>query len=318
MDWTASDLFLSILCTNVSAGSTRTLSSQLKGTVSDEFTVEYPLGSQITIVDAGNSPDAPNLLSAVMNSISSEVQVSFDRATNRAKLTTEFDCSQLFKIASIGSKNCVWTDSYTVTMRKAFGVRTSVGDILRLTTLSQQLTAKCVDVSVNCNFYSTIDPNSTVVVQSSTDPRFPVVVVSSPSKVSACDDIVLDMSTTSGTVGQAWKSQTVSVTSTNTNVDTIWLKNRVQQLLLNISDSNGIRFPASWFASDSSYSIFFRFCNSFDFCGSDSVYFTVIKSAAPAVSILGSQSRAVSVSQNITSATSKCNGASVGLMSKEV
>lgn len=236
------------------------LNVSLSGPSSNDYRIVFPAGDTLLVKGLEESGAPPQLQSSEFSSDGSKIIINFNTPTNRGGALNSFQCSSLFELNSLpSSSRCHWLSDVSVEI-SAIGTVVQVGDILGLK--GGALKAKCTSkVDPLCSQWLLNDPdNSSVNVPRSR--AVPIVAFSVPSSIGACDDLVLDLTASSGSGGRPWKSVIFLVTGLSPNITLL------QQFLSTPgSISSPIVIPNSRLTSGYSYSLEVIVCNFLNQCG---------------------------------------------------
>jgi hypothetical protein len=156
--------------------------------------------ASITIRSSASAPVPPSLSYARFTDDGFGLTIRFNKPTDKAASTVtnylgRFTCSQLLSFTSASSSECYWTSTESLTV--AYNNKVSLGETITL--LKQKLKPLC-DSSVICQFANA----SSVSLTKPTNPISPSVLLSASKTVSACDSIVVDPTSSSGSGGRAF------------------------------------------------------------------------------------------------------------------
>ena len=227
--------------------------------------------------------------------------ISFDSATNGLSLySSSFSCDGLFVFNGSAHTTCSWTDSTTV--RASFGIILSSvtyiepGDTVTLK--GGILTAACTaSSSSDCTGYPTAARQS-LIAASPSNPVRPSVIMIAPSQLSACTNLSIDASSSSGDGGRSWSNISWSVSSAyptrSSSVSAmLGVLNGVSSLAAPIEISN------SWLM-ESTYTITLSLTNFLGQSSSSTIVVEVTGFAnTPQVSILGSYAKVTTASSSL-------------------
>eukprot|EP01032_Pedospumella_encystans_P023019 gene23019-26073_t len=166
--------------------------------------VEYvPATHNVRILSSEEPTPPPRLLSAVFSSNGGTISVLFDSPTNQ--LSSTVLCDRLFAFSGASVATCAWTSNSALTITfPAYNVSiyfAEPGDYIILP--ANTLSAAC-GASANCaTFARNSEQNVTIFAPAQPNP--PNVVILLPSKVSYCENITIDASSSSGHGGRPWK-----------------------------------------------------------------------------------------------------------------
>jgi hypothetical protein len=280
-----------------SSGLWVTVNVTLSGASATEYVVEY-IGSPLIQVLKSGQPTVPALVwPAYFSSTGIYVELLFDTSTNRAGYTSPFVCGELLSFVGSSTSMCRWIDDAKIWVYPIVGNR-SMSEILNVNDsigvlANTQLSNKCVIAnSTLCDLWARMT-NSSVTVYAPLEPASPVVVISSPSQISACQTLILDLRASSGSASRNWKSVSIVASapiSTQHNLDAL-----NHFLSSNYSISDATLIPESLLLKGVDYVFTATLCNVFDSCSSGLVKVAVnsSNSALPVVQILGANYRTV-------------------------
>ena len=165
--------------------------------------VALPLG----IRSADVAPDPPKLASAAFSADGRTVLAVFDSPTDQGAATNPyyqelFDCLKL--LASLpgspggSGATCMWTSAVHLTVQLPVGSSLAIGAPLIL----GDKKVKPVCPSFSCP----LAPASQVIIAAPVSPITPAVLLSGPSSIGSCSNLVLDATGSTGAAGRAWAS----------------------------------------------------------------------------------------------------------------
>jgi hypothetical protein len=231
------------------------------------------------------------------------VVLTFDSATNKGEMNEGaivFDCKSLLEFVGIERAACQWSGNDQIVIYLTGGQSSSilygtsssllnVGD--NITFLSQpSLKAQCVVVDKSrCWNWSSIQ-SKVVKVETATSMSYPKVQISSPSILAPCQDLVLDLTGSSGNAGRNWESVKIvaqQMPKISENIVTAALNN---YLARNYSFSPPSRIPSSLLVRGAGYNFKVTLCNFLGACSSSTRVVQIMRneSSIPLVSIAGS------------------------------
>ena len=246
------------------------LSVHLSGSSASQYSVEFGFGDTFEVLASFQEPAAPALSSAFFSADGTRVEVKFNSLTNRAGYTnTVSDCSLLFSAPGLDSgTTCKWLSDSKISVFLSGDGAAVVGD--EITLRSGILKAKCT-VS-DCSGWAQSSAQN-ISIATATTPVSPAVLMSGSNELGPCDDVVLDISGSSGTGGRSWASVVWSVESSQANSSDVlaYLTARasVSDVALHITIPNALVYAGY------SYNIIVKVCNFLGACGRGSHYFAV-------------------------------------------
>ena len=281
-----------------------TLEVTLAGADAASWSVVYPAGQNFTLLSTEVPQSAPTLESAKFSDDGTSITVTLSRESNYGGLSRVFACSELFAfyepfggnlIDTKDALKCVWLDAETVKIRteQDASLHPEVHELHVLA--GNDLSAACDAALTNdCDIWPRVNTSSddasdfSVLISTADSPVSPVVSISSPSTVGSCDDFVLDISSSSGSGGRAWRSVTIIVTSTGSSTNT----SAVQAHVDSVYEANrATTIPYALLAAGLSYGFEVSLCNFLGECSSGSHRCTKVATIMPALTIYGSALR---------------------------
>ncbi len=255
-----------------------------------EYTLNLVRGDPV-LYGSSSLPPVPSIVSAEYAVDGTYVAVTFDSSTNKGGLPTVFSCTLVMAFDGASSASCSWADSYTIKILPASTSPRLVGggQIQVLSAPSYPIRAACdASAAVDCSLYPSLS-YTVLTVTIPNDAVSPYVIMTSPSSMSYCDDLRLDLSATTGSAGQAWKSVSVSVESSGdaTNVLTV-LQNEAEK----IADGSQVYMLVPYSnVTTGTWAVSISICNFLDRCGTAQASVLVIGSLLPNVQIDGAGTR---------------------------
>jgi hypothetical protein len=262
----------------------------LSGSSAAEFEVEYETASVFSVVSASTAVAAPTLASAVFSSDGSTLTLSLSGASNKAGLSSSFQCSSLFDFVNSGSCVCQWRDSAT-----AIAYVSGDGNIVPGNTVTliaaNTLKAACPSaVATACSSWPVASTGTvTAAVSTSTSVLVPSVAITLPTSLSKCTSPTIDLSGSSGSGGRSWAQRSIVVHSSNGNSSA--LQSFINKVYL--ASAVPVAIPYSLLQSGASYTFTVTLCNFLGACGQGRKTMTVLAGLSPVVSIVGPASRSV-------------------------
>ncbi|CAN0189581.1 unnamed protein product, partial [Ectocarpus fasciculatus] len=228
----------------------------------------------------------PKVNGAVFTSSGLFVLVRFGASTDRGGVQGVFTCSALFSFEGSEQSECQWDGSDVVSIALPSNSRVSPGHTLHV--LGGKVRAACsFDRSV-CSEWEAI-AGSSVVIAAPARPVSPSVSISTSDLLGSCDNMVLDISSSTGSGGRRWKSIAITVESASINVSLV--KGAVSQAIT--PSTTRIVVPNTYLESGFTYKWSVKLCNFLLACNSKSKTVGVSNSIIPVVRILGQAIRTV-------------------------
>jgi hypothetical protein len=290
----------------------------LSGSSAAEFEVEYATASVFSVVSAGTPVAAPSLASAVFSSDGSTLTLSLSGASNKAGLSSSFQCSALFDFVNSGSCVCQWRDSAT-----AIAYVSGDGNIIPGNTVAliaaNTLKAACPSaVATACSSWPVASTGTvTAALSASSSVLVPSVAITLPNSLSKCTSPTIDLSGSSGSGGRSWAQRSIVVYSSNGNSSA--LQSFINKVYL--TSAVPVAIPYSLLQSGASYTFTVTLCSFLGACGQGRKTMTVLAGLSPVVSIVGPAARSVYRNSSLSlqssaympSCTSSRGGSNVGL-----
>ena len=229
--------------------------------------------------------------------------ILFSRATDRGRKGGTFACNKLFTFTGSDAENCICQFSSDTTAVASLDgeTRPIIGDTL--TVRDGRLKSKCtaLDGDGDCSNWSyLVNTNANPLSTSILAPEFPVnptVVINTPERVGLCDEVKLDLSSSTGNTGSPWQSLSFNVTSANGTDSMVqplqsWLNTNYRMV-------PGSTIPRYLLNTGNKYSITVTLCNVLGSCGVDTATFSVLSRVKPTVRIHGSPTRNIVRAQEV-------------------
>ena len=197
-------LYISLYCSSKVRLGRYDLNVTLIGTSALGYSISYSSNNSIQIVDSTFIGPAPSFLSAVLNPFETVITVTLRDNTNKAGLTDNFPCIKLLNFSSAAGSECRWTDSSTIQILLASVSSISPGDTIRWAQRSSNTSLLVVEQPTGVDFpnWPSINYDEIITVESSEKDVIPTVFAIGPSYVSLCSALIIDLSTTTGIVGE--------------------------------------------------------------------------------------------------------------------
>ena len=186
-------------------------------TISGSSAYEYSVTVSKLIVASITSIPSPNLKLARLSDSGASLVIFFDTDTDYAAMTvsTSWNCTKLFLFSSSSLSTCTWVNRTTVIAQfPSYSVSTNLVEVGSSVTLrSDKVKSTCYtqgDITCSQSSYSS---KQTISVVTADNPITPTVLLKIPSAVSACSNLTIDPTGSSGNGGRNWESITWSVSS---------------------------------------------------------------------------------------------------------
>ncbi|CAM9610014.1 unnamed protein product, partial [Ectocarpus fasciculatus] len=257
-------------------------------TDSVSYAVVYRSARVVHVISSATPIPPPTVVSARFSSTGMFLDLSFSAPTDQAGLFKSFACSALLDFNSITSALCQWVEASVI--RITLSSKATLAPADSITVKSGLLRAQCPAAS-SVQFCSTWAAASTVAVEivapAVTTP--PVLSLSAPTIIGLCDNMIVDFSGSSGSGGRQWKSATVTVESTSTNISKI----NSYVSAVDMRASGRVVVPNRLLEVGYSYRWTLRLCNFLGSCSEASTRVAMSNSAVPLNTILGNPLRSV-------------------------
>ena len=169
------------------------------------------VNTQVTVLSSSQPLPGPRLQGAAFASSGGYVVISFDGATDQAGiLDNTWSCDRLFTFIGASLASCTWADLSTVraypsplsTNPNTPGRAMQPGDTFSL--VGGKLRVQCrVGTICTDNF---VAASVTTSIQYPSNPLIPTVSVGLPNSVGGCSDLLVDLSSSTGSGGRSWQS----------------------------------------------------------------------------------------------------------------
>eukprot|EP01032_Pedospumella_encystans_P021074 gene21074-23917_t len=282
----------------VNAGPTvgmQQLSAVLSGAAAADYDVIYEGNRNITITRDIMEPDVPLVEIIRFSNDGTYVSIIFNAPTNQGGFGNSFPCAQLLSFSGSATSACQWADSATI---RTFPQAASSSSLLtvgaEVTVLGGKITADCsaADSDVPCDFWQRM-PAVTALVNAPDQPTAPVVSISAPASISACNSLTVDLAGSSGSAGRSWSNVAFRVSVG----DAVTPGSREVQNFLNQNYTLNppTPVPSTLLQADTTYIIQTTLCNFLDACSSNMVSVLTLASQnlIPTVSIVGASQRSI-------------------------
>ena len=271
----------------------------LSGASAAEYSVQYDYGTALIAIDTNTEPPLPIFISATFSADGTSVALHFDSATDRANVVSQqFDCTSLLTFVGANYSTCIWNDNTDILIYPG-GDSTDISQLSAILDVGSSIILKPNLVKALCNVNGSADASSciswasieetSVTVFASANSVVPLVAISTPSIISSCVDLTLDISGSVGNCGREWLSYSISVDSVATNVS------HVQEFMTTDYEVSPPT-PIPYGILESGYTYYFTVvaCNFLGLCGRGQQSVSVVSTRLPTVILLGQQQRVIS------------------------
>ena len=285
------------------------ISLVVSGLDSKNFTTST---TTVNIMNINQPLQAPALKSCKFDGSGGHLVIAFDQPTDQAGITAnEWSCAQLFTFTDANTAICSWTSLSAVKVTFTTVTATSLKPSDILTVKVGMLRAACRS-GTNCNSnhvlrsqhihneivrkdsisYVPLSSALSVIVQGPAQPVAPLIVIIVPTQIGACNDLLIDLSASTGNGGRPWTSVVWTVLAENGGTGALktFLKSNFDPSL------NYVIVPRNLLIR-TTYSIGVTMTNFLgDSASSTSIVAVSGDPNLPVVSILGSLSRVIKAS----------------------
>jgi hypothetical protein len=200
-----------------------TIGLSLTGSSAGEY--EAPTDRTLTVLATSTPLPAPSLVSALFSDTGASIIVTFSESTDFARITTtSFTCSDLLAYAGANTSSCTWTSDTVVTASlPTFSSIALIEPGDDVTLRGGMVRAACeaanaTDASCDDN---EVTARQTVASLPPVSPSLPNVILNIPGRVSTCDDLVVDATSSTGSAGRDYSVISWIVVTSNATVENI-------------------------------------------------------------------------------------------------
>jgi hypothetical protein len=256
----------------------------MSGPNKNSYDIIYPLGKSFTIISSSTVAPTLHMLSAQFDTSLLNIVIRFSSDTNYAKIVpNNFLCYLLFRFENDSNSTCSWLSKNTVKVILNPYTNLNPGDLINL--LPNKLSS-----SLGNQANSLYAPMQNISITLPASISKPNVILTAPSTVGLCDDLIIDYSMSVGSGGKRWKSVSFSV------YETSLLKNQntatydISYLFFDkkfVLDSKLVIPCHQYFNSSFLYNFKVKLCNYVGICNSAEISVFVNEQIVPYVSIFG-------------------------------
>jgi hypothetical protein len=276
------------------------LSFWLAGASANEYEISYEGDIILSVWSANEEPPVPVLRSARFSNNGLYLMVQFDSFTDKAGLDNVFVCGSLFTFPDANITTCQWTslDGVVGFVTSSVGIGDSV------TLLASKLKARCSVAS--CVDWKYAGAGS-MVIRAPTSPIRPAVAISAPPVIGVCDNLTVDLTSSSGSGGRRWETVSIDARSSDPNVSMVvnFLKNEYKLI-------SPTYIPRHLLHAGMSYTFVATLCNFLSSCSASSQRVVVSSSVVPVLSFVGSERVTIKRKQTlglfVDAFTTQCDG----------
>jgi hypothetical protein len=270
------------------------ISVKLTGSAASNYAVFFSNENIFRVLSDDESPMVPTLESARFANDGSFVSIVFNSATNKGGIRSagRFVCSQIFECEGCDIANCQWSsDNTTIIMYPGPSSSLVIGGFISL--MANKIQAGCPSsvATATCKSWSYLNA-TTAVILAPTSQITPAVVMSLPTNIGSCDDLILSFGASSGSGGRSWSSinVTFSTKATNTTCLSAYVKTITR---------SRTAIPHNCLQKGQAYTFYVSLCNFLGSCGQSSASVTVQNAVIPYVSIAGGPIVSVFVNRSL-------------------
>lgn len=192
-------------------------------------------------------PPAPKLQSAVLDENGLGMYIMFASDTNSANFSygAKWNCNEMLSFRGANNTVCTWLNSTTI--RGIFGTNQQllsnfmeIGDTVTL--LPHILKAAC---NSDCKDY-VFSSSHSLQLQKPHQFVNPIVLARVTDIVGSCDDIIIDISASTGSGGKSWENISIIMSDVVGIVNTTTINDYVSTYLQYNGNTSTIRIPASF------------------------------------------------------------------------
>jgi hypothetical protein len=190
------------------------ISLTFTGTNKNDYEVENIV---VRVVSSFEPLPAPNILQVIMSNSGAYFSILYDTNTDMAGYKGAFSCSDLYIFTSADIMLCNWVSSNTV--KATFPSYSSdisfvsPGDVIL--SIGELIRSACTTSDETVCMENFVNTNETAIIEEPNDPVVPSALLSMPSFISSCDDLIIDASSSSGSSGRDWSLIHWRVTSSS-------------------------------------------------------------------------------------------------------
>jgi hypothetical protein len=252
-----------------------------------EYTMDLVRGDPV-LLGSSSLPGAPSIASSEFSVDGTYALVTFDAATDRAGLSARFSCAATIFFDGSDYATCSWLDSSTIKIIPGqASPRLRSGSSLQFYSAVNRVRAYCDDDASTCAQYPYMSTSTVVSMTVPSNAVTPSVVMTNPGTISYCDDLKIDLSSSSGAAGQSWSSVSVSVESSESSVSTVQAVFTSEAAKVVAGTQAYMLVPYSSL-STGTWAISVQICNFLGKCGRGQTTVQVIGSLLPNVQVGGS------------------------------
>lgn len=252
----------------------------ISGPSASQYNVSYAFFPSLRVLNSTEEPPVPTADGAQFSNDGLYVIVSFSSATNRGGYTNLFPCTAFLHFDGDSRAICQWSDDQTMTIYPVYNLNESS---LPIVSVGSNVTIKAGGlIKAICS--TSVDPafcaNWTSIgytVLNVTGPAsiaIPVVKVTAPFFITACQTFTFDITASSGSAGREWKRIAIVANAIDRQANVFDDIN--QFFIKNYSYSPPTPVPVGVLTAGFQYSFKATLCNFLGACGTTSHVVSVV------------------------------------------
>ena len=248
-----------------------------------DYTITFPAGDTFFVKNSEVESSPPTLQTAIFSNDGGRVVLTFASRTNKGGSSNVIRCSSLLSFRALDeSTRCVWTDLSTIEIYSTGDFGIQEGEMITLAAGS--LKSACTSIlDPTCKSWKT-NSLQHVNVSTPTVVMSPTIVVSIPSQLGPCDNLVIDLTSSTGNGGRSWQSFSLFIDGTSPNITDL------HNFLVKVSSiSSPVVVPFKYLNSGYAYNMGISLCNFLGGCSARTTSFIVSASANIPIVTLNSQ-----------------------------
>jgi hypothetical protein len=263
--------------------STYRLQASVGGASRGDYAITFPAGDTFSVKNSEIEPSPPLLQTAIFSNDGGRVILTFASGTNKGGSSNVIKCSPLLSSQAIDqSTRCVWTSLSTVEIYSTGDLGIQVGQVITLA--AGFLKSACTSiVDPTCKSWKT-NTLQRVNVSAPSVVLKPTIVVSIPSQLGPCDNLIIDLTASTGNGGRSWRSFSLFTEGNSPNMTDL------QNFLMKVNSiSSPVVVPFQLLNSGYAYNLRISLCNFLGRCSQRTTSFIVSASANIPIVTLNSQ-----------------------------
>ena len=271
------------------------ITASLSGTSSAEYSIQFVGSPVFKVLSSTAQPDVPEVHSTLFSDDGSSINLLFGASTDVSGFTFGlFPCSFLLEFVHSSFAECRWVNKAKLSIFLSENSNMTVGD--NITLLGGMIKAECV--VDDCSHWWSMN-RTLLAVSSPISVQIPTVSIIAPQYVGECDDLVIDTSSSSGTLGRPWALFTMTVTTTSDSD----VNKAALQAYLDTIEPLDYRLPwvvpRQYITTSETYTILITLQNFLGGLAEKKFSVSILSSPAPAILVVGSSQRTVTPSAGL-------------------